>query len=132
MDKTISQSDALELIQIYINIILTKNNSKESLQNIALSIKDLFDYSLISNDKKVVEKVVNMLYEYISSNHEVVNFTHTILIIENIILSSSIMKDNSELINKIFECSIIMFNKTIEALNKNRNMHINDPALFLL
>jgi len=131
-NKSITQEDALEVIKVCIDLTLTKNYSKENLQNLALSLKDLFDYSLITQNKEIVEKIVDLLYNYILSNDSVTYFTQTILIIENIILSSSITKDNSDVIIKIFQCSMIMFDKTIDSLAPKNNLLNNDPNSFLI
>ena len=82
--------------------------------------------------EEIVEKIVDLLYNYILSNDSVINFTQTILIIENIILSSSITKDSSDVIIKIFQCSMIMFDKTIASLAPKNNLLNNDPNSFLI
>ena len=78
---------------------------------------------------------MNTLYEYINNpNNDMINYTHSILIIENILLSSSITSESIIIINKIFDCSLIIFNKSIDALVKlmNCSMDKQMSELFMI
>lgn len=95
---------AIELLKMYIEVILTNTLSDVCLQNIALTLQDILNFRLVSENKNIVNELVDLLSSYLEKNigTNILSYKNIILLYENIILSSSVSNSNAvEILKKI-------------------------------
>lgn len=132
-ERAITKEIAIELLKMYIEVILTNTLSEVCLQNIAMTLQDILNFRLVSENKNIVNELVDFLSSYLEKNigTNILTYKNIILIYENIILSSSVSNSNAvEILKKILHGVEFMLNNIITIGFKSVDI-LNNVRLFL-
>ena len=124
---------AIELLKMYVDVILSNTLSEVCLQNIALTLQDILNFRLVSENKIIVSELVDLLGSYLEKTigGNILAYKNIILLYENIILSSSVSNSNAQdILKKIMGGVEYMLNNIITIGFKSVDIP-NNIKLFL-
>lgn len=131
-DKSLSREYAIEILKYFVDVVLTSNLSDTSLQNLTLSLQDLLNFRLVSENKQITNDLIDLLANYLQNNVgvNVLNYKSIIILLENIMLSSSVSHQNvNDILQKTLSMGEYMLSNILSLFSKLES--IQNVTVFL-